>query len=228
MQLTKKLLTVAVATAMLSSCATDDMAKNTKIAAAIGATVGAVIGHQVDHESGRFMGAAIGAVTGAVIGNYMDEQENTLDNELKAEQESKEIVLDRVDKKTIRLRLSSEVSFDVNSANLKPSFDKSLERLVGVFSKYDKTIIHVVGFTDSSGSDVYNQKLSEQRSTSVVNFFKSKGVIAERLKIEGRGEQSPIASNDTAAGRANNRRVEIYVVAVEEGKEDESMESPEV
>ncbi len=223
----KKNLAIAISSLLLASCAANDMHKNSKIGAAIGAATGAVIGHQADSKQGRFIGAAIGAMAGAAIGNYMDEQQNTLDNELKAEQESGEIKLDRVDKKTIRLRLSSEVSFDVNSAKLKPSFDKSLNRLAEVFKKYDKTIIHVVGYTDSTGSDSYNQKLSEQRSTSVVNFFKSKGIIPERLMVEGRGEKEPIASNDTAAGRSQNRRVELYVVAVEEGNEEDAAESPD-
>ena len=227
MNFQKKILAVAISAILLSSCATNDTSKNAKIGAAVGAITGAIIGHQTKSKNGKLLGAAIGAMAGGLIGNYMDEQQNTLDNELKAEQAAKEIMLDRIDKSTIRLRLSSEVSFDSGKADLKPSFDKSLNRLANVFSKYDKTIIHVVGFTDSRGSDAFNQKLSEKRSTSVVNFFKNKGLMAERLRVEGRGESQPIASNDTAEGRAHNRRVELFVVAVEKGNEQAAEESPD-
>lgn len=223
-----QLLTAGLLSAsIITGCATDDPNRNAKMGALIGGVTGAVIGNQTDSKNGNVIGAAIGAIAGAAIGNYMDEQQNKLENELKAEIEAKEIILERLDEKNIRLRLNAEASFDVDSAELKPSFDKSLARLSEVFGKYDKTIVHVVGFTDSTGAEDYNKQLSEKRSASVVDYFKGKGIADVRLMKEGRGEADAIASNDTAEGRALNRRVELYVVAVEEGNEGAAAESPD-
>lgn len=227
MTFSKNILATAVAAVLLTGCATDDPNRNSKIGAVIGAATGAVIGHNTDSKDGRIIGAAVGAIAGAAIGNYMDEQENKLENELKAERDANEIMLERLDDKTIRLRLNAEASFDVDSATLKPSFDKSLTRLSEVFNKYDKTIVHVVGYTDSTGSDSHNQELSEKRSASVVEYFKAKGINDVRLKKEGRGENEALASNDSAEGRAQNRRVELYVVAVEQGNESAAEDAPD-
>ncbi|HHJ19937.1 MAG TPA: OmpA family protein, partial [Gammaproteobacteria bacterium] len=119
--------------------------------------------------------------------------------------------LERVEKDTIKLNLSSEVSFDTNSAAIKPSFYSSLNKISGVVNQYDQTAIRIVGHTDSRGSDEYNQILSEKRAEAVSNYLNAQGVSLSRITTVGMGESQPIADNSTASGRSQNRRVEIFL-----------------
>ncbi|HMB42515.1 MAG TPA: OmpA family protein, partial [Luteimonas sp.] len=104
--------------------------------------------------------------------------------------------------------------FAFNSSNLQPQFNPALDNVAGTLNQYNQTVIEVAGHTDNVGSDAYNQQLSVQRANAVAAYLGGKGVIQQRMMIVGAGETHPIASNDTDAGRAQNRRVEITIVPV--------------
>lgn len=221
-----RIAAIAAALTLTTACATDDPYKRTKAGAAIGAVAGAVLGHQVDDKNGRFAGAAIGALTGAAVGNYMDKQQRQLERELAAERQNNDIRLVRIDEETLKLELDSESTFAVNSATVKSGFRKSLTKVSSVISEYGQTAVHVIGHTDSTGSSSYNQQLSEKRASSVGSYLSTGGVVRDRMRLSGRGENSPIADNTTSSGRNQNRRVEIYIKPIVEGRERDAYRSP--
>ncbi len=202
------LLTTAVA---LTACAADDPNQRAKIGAAVGAVAGAVIGNQAKSDRGKVVGAVAGAAAGAAIGNYMDKQQRELEAQLAAEQQAHQIELERVREDTIKLNLSSEVSFDYDSAALKPSFYPSLEKIATVIREHEQTAVEIVGHTDSRGSEAYNQRLSEKRAEAVAQYLIQQGVSPSRITTSGRGESEPRGTNSTEAGRQLNRRVEIFL-----------------
>ncbi len=210
----------------LAGCATDDPHKRAKTGAAIGAVAGAVLGHQIHDERGRYVGAVAGALTGAAVGNYMDKQQAELERKLAEERRQHEIEIQRINEETLKLNLSSEVTFDVNKAAIKTGFKGSLNKLANTLRDYDKTVVHIIGHTDSTGPASYNQQLSERRADAVKNYLASNGVSPDRIRTEGRGESEPAASNATAEGRQMNRRVEIFLKPVIEGREAQAFESP--
>jgi outer membrane protein OmpA-like peptidoglycan-associated protein len=217
---------LSVAVAFTSACATDDPNRRAKTGAAIGAVAGAVVGHQAHDENGRFVGAAVGALTGAVVGNYMDKQQRDLENALALELGANAITVTRVDEETLKLDLSSEATFDINSADVKSNFRRSLRKLASVVDQYDKTAVHLLGHTDSTGTESYNQKLSETRADAVSRALAASGVDRSRLRTVGYGESQPVSSNDTKAGRSQNRRVEVYLRSIVEGRENEAFRTP--
>ncbi|MFN2308569.1 MAG: OmpA family protein [Gammaproteobacteria bacterium] len=223
----KSVLAMTVAAA-LSGCAADDPNRRAKTGAAVGAIAGAVLGHQLDDKAGRYVGAAVGALTGAAVGNYMDNQEQAFDAALAEEQRQNSIEIQRLQDETLKIDIASEVSFDFGSAAIKSTFRPTLDKVGGVLMRYDRSIVHVVGHTDSVGSDAYNQRLSEQRAQSVMNYLVSTGVPRERLRAEGRGEMEPRESNATEAGRQLNRRVELFVKPLVEGQEQRAYQPPPV
>ncbi len=205
---------------LLGGCASNTTHENTKkgagIGALTGAVAGAVIGYQNDHSGGALRGALIGGAAGgavgAGVGAYMDKQQTEFEQQLQKEREQHQIEIERQQNEILRLTMDSEVSFDFNSAKLKPSFYSPLDKIADVLTRYPKTQIVVAGHTDSVGSEKYNLDLSNRRAIAVADYLVKKGVAAPRLGTEGRGELEPIATNDSAEGRAKNRRVEIYVV----------------
>ncbi|HIE54391.1 MAG TPA: OmpA family protein, partial [Chromatiaceae bacterium] len=142
------------------------------------------------------------------------------------EREAHEIEIQRLKDDSLKVTLSSEVSFDFDSSEIKYNFADSLNKLSSIIAKYDKTVVHVVGHTDSVGSDSYNQQLSERRARAVAEYLVSRGVDPARIHTEGRGEREPRASNETAAGRQLNRRVEIFLNPIMEGEEQKAHEPP--
>ena len=210
----------------LSACATDDPNQRAKAGAAIGAVAGAVIGHQIDHDSGRFVGAVIGGMAGAAIGDYMDRQQQELERELAEEQRRHDLEISRLKDESLKIEVASEVSFDFDSAAIKPAFYATLDKVAGVLMRYPRTVVHVLGHTDSIGSESYNRQLSLRRAESVAAYLGARGVDRERLRAEGRGEAEPRASNETEAGRQLNRRVEIIVKPLVRGQEHKAYESP--
>jgi len=221
-----RIAAIAAAITLTTACATDDPNKRAKTGAAIGALAGAVLGHQVNDDNGRYAGAAIGALTGAAVGNYMDKQQRRLEQELAAEQQNNDIRLVRIDDETLKLELDSESTFSVNSANVKSGFRNSLNKVSGVISEYGQTAVHVIGHTDSTGSTSYNQQLSEKRASSVGAHLANGGVVRDRMRLSGRGEHLPVANNSTSSGRTKNRRVEIYIKPIVEGRENDAYRSP--
>jgi len=221
MNMRKLALAVAVGVA-LAGCAADDPYQRTKAGAAIGAVAGAVVGHQLDSGSGALVGAAVGALAGGLVGNYMDKQQA----ELRQTVAQNDIEMQRLRDDTLKLTLDSEVSFDYDSDRIKPAFRSTLDKLADVLRKYDRTVVHVVGHTDSTGSAEYNQRLSERRAGSVASYLESRGVDPSRVRYEGRGESEPRDTNATEAGRQLNRRVEIYLKPIVEGQEQRAYDPP--
>jgi outer membrane protein OmpA-like peptidoglycan-associated protein len=220
------IVVLAAGAIVLAGCAQDDPNRSTKTGAAIGAIAGAVLGHQLDSSSGKWVGAAVGALAGGAVGNYMDRQQNDFEQSLASERSANQLEIERLKDDTLKLTVDSEVSFDFNRAEVKPAFSGSLDKLADVLVKYNRTVVHVVGHTDSVGSDSYNQQLSERRAQSVGDYLVSRGVPRDRLRTEGRGEREPRATNATEAGRQLNRRVEIFVKPVVEGQEQRAYEPP--
>ncbi len=176
------------------------------IGAGGGAVGGAVISSAVggDPRIGALLGAGFGALAGGAIGNYMDQQEA----ELRAQLQGTGVSVTRVGDQ-IYLNMPSNVTFDVGKYEVKPEFHPTLRSVALILQKYNKTLVDVYGHTDSTGSQESNLELSKKRAIAVANIIAANGVDPRRFYIDGRGESEPIASNNTDAGRALNRRVEI-------------------
>ena len=226
MRRTTRIAVAGLVAVMGVACATDDPHRKAKTGAAIGAVSGAVIGHQIHSKNGRYFGAAVGALTGAAVGNYMDKQQRSMEQKLAAERSDNEIRVTRIDDETLKLELSSEASFDVNSASVKSSFQNSLNKVGTVIAEYDQTAVHIIGYTDSTGSENYNLQLSQKRAQAVQQYLNGQSVDRRRMRTAGRGETQPVADNSTAAGRSQNRRVEIYLKPFVEGRENEAYRTP--
>lgn len=225
----KQIVVAAALTAVftLTACTDpNDPNRRAKTGALLGAAAGAVLGHQISHGSGAYVGAAVGALAGGGVGHYMDNQQADFEQALAAEQAANQLEIERMRDNSLRLTLDSEISFDFDSATIKGAFKDSLYRLSDVIGKYEQTVVHVVGHTDNVGNDSYNQRLSERRAESVVQFLMSNGIAANRLHTEGRGEREPRATNGTEAGRQLNRRVEIFIKPIVEGEEQKAHDSP--
>lgn len=222
----KQVILPLLIASVLAGCAADDPNKRAKTGAAIGAVAGAILGHQVDHDSGRFVGAAVGAIAGGVVGNYMDKQQQEFEQALSEEQRQHQIEVQRLKDQSLKIDISSEVSFDFDSDQLKPTFKPTLNKVADILQRYERTVVHVIGHTDSVGSEEYNQRLSERRAQSVVDYLALQGVMRDRLRADGMGESQPRATNETAAGRQLNRRVELIVKPIVEGQEHKAYETP--
>jgi outer membrane protein OmpA-like peptidoglycan-associated protein len=176
--------------------------------ATIGGVVGAILGAATASRGNRaqnaLIGAGVGAIAGGGAGYYMDVQEKKLRQKL--EGTGVHVVRNGND---IQLVMPGDVTFETNSASLDSKFFSVLDSVATVLQEYKSTLVTVAGFTDSTGSPDYNQKLSEKRATSVALYLHSRGVASERLAAIGHGEAQPVADNNTADGRAKNRRVEI-------------------
>jgi len=203
--------TVLLANLLLTACATtpgdpNDPYAKTKQGAMIGAAAGAVAGLFVgDGELDEVLGtAAVGAGVGAGIGVYMDKQQKELEQIENAD-------VERVDEDTLRISFDSDILFAVDSAVLSADSKRSLDEFAQVMMDYPKTAILVQGYTDSTGSEEYNQALSERRATAVMNHLALRQVDESRMKAIGYGEGYPVGDNSTAQGRSQNRRVEILV-----------------
>ena len=202
-----------------SACTTDPVTGERHISkAAIGGIGGVVGGYLLgDLVGGRndrtekIIGAGIGGLAGAGIGAYMDKQER----DLRARTAGTDVRVTR-DGDNLVLNIPSGITFAYDSATVQPQFQRTLDQVADTLRQYDQTYIDVYGHTDSTGSDAYNQTLSEQRAGSVASYLETRGVQSARIGTRGYGESQPIASNDTDAGRAANRRVEIKIVPIPE------------
>ena len=174
------------------------------IGGAVGAILGAATGDSESRKARALKGAGIGAIAGGGVGYYMDTQEAKLRERL---QNSGVSVTRNGD--NIVLNMPSAITFDVNSPALKSNFFDVLDSVSLVLKEYDSTLVTVAGHTDSSGAADYNMTLSQQRAQTVAQYLGGHGVVNERLAAVGYGESHPVASNNTAEGKARNRRVEI-------------------
>jgi outer membrane protein OmpA-like peptidoglycan-associated protein len=182
--------------------------QGTAIGAVGGAAVGALIG---GGWKGALIGAGVGAIAGGAVGNYMDKQEAKLRQQMAGT--GVEVVRTG---DNLTLSMPGNVTFAFDSSKLNPQFDPVLDKLAQTLSEYNQTVIQVAGHTDSIGSHEYNMKLSRDRADSVTSYLASRGIQKNRMVPVGAGPDYPVASNDTEAGRAQNRRVEITIVPVTE------------
>ena len=204
---------------LLAGCTTHadgtQSANKTAIGAVVGSVTGAVLGNRVAGKGSRVQGTVIGAAAGAAVGGglgyMMDRQETELRDQLASERAQHQVEVERVREDLLKLTLANEVSFDVDSAVIKPAFQPTLAKVAEVLTRYGDNEVTIVGHTDSTGSDAYNQSLSQRRAAAVLAELERLGVPASRLQARGEGESEPRASNTTAAGREQNRRVEILL-----------------
>ena len=205
---TRTLAAALASTLLLGACVTspDDPYSQTKRGATIGAAVGALAGFFVgDGELDEILGsAAVGAGLGAGIGVYMDKQQRDLE-------QIEEIDVERLDEETLRINFDSDILFAVDSATLSNDSMYSLDEFAQVMREYPKTAILIQGYTDSTGSEEYNMRLSERRAQAVFNHLALREVETDRMAAIGYGEGYPVADNSTPQGRAMNRRVSILV-----------------
>ena len=189
---------------------TSKVVKGAGIGAAAGAVVGLISGDNGRERRKRaLIGAGLGAIAGGSVGYYMDVQEAKLRQKLAGTGVS----VTR-DGDNIILNMPSHITFGVDSADISSNFYQVLDSVTIVVDEYDKTLIEVMGHTDSTGSDQHNQQLSERRARSVTDYLASREINPGRLQDYGYGEGYPVASNDTEQGRAQNRRVEIALVPI--------------
>jgi len=192
---------------------TSKATKGALIGAAAGAVVGLISGDDaVERRQHALIGAGVGALAGGAIGNYQDRQEA----KLRAELEGTGVSVTRMGD-NITLNMPGNVTFATNSSDLSPAFFDVLTSVGKVLGEFDKTVVEVAGHTDSTGSDAYNQSLSERRAQSVSSYLTSQGVMQQRIITVGMGESRPVADNTTDSGRQANRRVEITMVPVTAG-----------
>jgi len=210
----------ALAALTLSGCVTDPETGNRRVSkAAIGGVGGALGGYLLGDLLGgrndrteKIVGAGIGALAGAGVGAYMDAQERKLREQtagtgVDVVREGDELLL----------RMPSGITFATNQSTIQPQFQTTLNDVAQTLSQYPKTMIDVLGYTDSDGTESYNQALSERRAQSVASYLSTRGVASVRMATMGYGEMRPIASNETPEGKAQNRRVEIKIVPAVEG-----------
>jgi len=187
---------------------TSNAAKGAAIGAAAGVAVGLISGDDSSERKKRaLILGGVGALSGAGVGYYMDQQEMKLRQKLEGTGVSVTRIGDN-----ITLNMPGNITFAVDSADISASFYAVLDSVALVLDEYDKTLVEVAGHTDSTGSAQHNQALSERRADSVATYLRSRGVSNDRLIAVGGGENYPVASNDTPAGRQLNRRVEITIV----------------
>ena len=227
------LVATAVSAALLAGCATtgggyygsnpppqqqtdpnQEGMSRTQRGALIGAAAGVVAGllsgdDATELRQHALIGAGVGGLAGGAIGRYQDNQERALRERMQGTgvdvvREGDHITLD----------MPEAITFAFNSSTLNRNAYSVLDRVADTLREYDQTMIEVAGHTDSIGSDAYNDKLSRERAQSVANYLVSRGISGQRLIITGAGERYPIASNDTEAGRAENRRVEMTIVPI--------------
>lgn len=210
-------LAVAALTLGTAACVTNPETGNKRISrTAIGGIGGAVGGYFLGDIIGgrrdrteKILGAGIGAVAGAGAGYYLDEQER----KLRQQTRGSGVEITRQDDSLI-LNAPSQVTFDVSSAAINPGFRGTLDQIARTLSEYPSSYIDVYGHTDSTGSDDFNQTLSERRARSVADYLEMRNIEPARLATRGFGESQPIETNATETGRSANRRVEIRIVPV--------------
>ncbi|HET8769765.1 MAG TPA: OmpA family protein [Gemmatimonadaceae bacterium] len=200
--------------AMTSLVAASGCATNAQTGGLIGAAAGAAAGGLIGNNNGgtakgAIFGAAVGGAAGAYIGSRMDKQAEELAQNIPGAK------VERVGE-GIQVTFESGLLYDFDSDNMKPEARANLRELAASLKEYDGSELLIVGHTDATGSDSYNQSLSERRAAAARSYLIAQGVESSRVKTRGLGESEPVATNDTDAGRQANRRVEVAIYAGEE------------
>ncbi len=208
----KNLICSLLAVSLLSACAIDPYTGESKVSktawgTGIGTAAGAGIGALAGGKKGALIGAGVGALAGAATGGYMDIQAR----KLRAELTGTGVQVKEMDGR-IYLIMPGNITFDTNEAVIRTAFTPVLDSVAKVIKEYDKTMVQVYGYTDNTGSTATNNALSLRRANAVSNYLRLRGVNGSRIITDGLGSSNPIASNATAAGREQNRRVEIALI----------------
>lgn len=211
--MSKKLLVVALAAAIgATGCANmSETQSQTAKGAGIGAIAGAVLGAAVDGRSGAAKGAVLGAGAGAIGGYAWSQKMEEQKRQMEQATQGTGVGVSQTADNRLKLDIPSDVSFDVGRADIKSNFRPILDQLAQSLNANPVTTVTIIGHTDSTGSDAVNNPLSYNRADSVRSYLVARGVDTRRIATEGRGSREPVATNATAAGRAMNRRVEIFV-----------------
>lgn len=208
-------LSVAI---LVSSCGASNTVKGAGIGAggggALGAGIGALIGGGKGAAWGAGIGAIVGGTAGTIIGNKMDKQKAELDKINGAQVESIN------DGQAIKVTFESGILFATNSSTLNAASQSALSSFAASLQNNPDTDVQILGHTDSSGSDAINNPLSEKRAKAVSSFLTMKGVSSSRITSQGLGSSAPVADNSTSAGKAQNRRVEVYILPNEKMRRD--------
>ena len=219
----KKIYIAGLALTVLLSggCANmNNMGKGATYGTAGGAAAGALLGQAIGGNTkatllGAAAGALIGGLTGTGVGYMMDKQEQDMRNALA---QSEAIAVQR-EGNVLALTFRSDFTFAVNSSTIRPGLNNELARVAQVLNAYPQTTLTVAGHTDSTGSEEYNQTLSQKRAESVKNALVQRGVAAYRINAVGYGESQPVGDNETEFGRQQNRRVEVRINPVEQNQQ---------
>jgi outer membrane protein OmpA-like peptidoglycan-associated protein len=203
-----RLSVIAIAGSLVAGCATEQ-GTNTAVGTGVGAGTGAALGAIFGGGKGAAIGAGVGAAVGGITGYNWEKIHNKLSGATKGTGTQ---ITEQPDG-SLKLNIPSSVTFDTNSYSIKPSFQPVLTQVAQTLNQNPEVIAQVVGHTDSTGQPAYNQTLSVNRAESVTTYLASQGVAPQRLSASGMGANQPIADNNTEAGRAANRRVEIYLRA---------------
>ena len=214
----KKLASYLLCGLLIVGCGMSNLGKGSLIGTGAGAVLGAGIGYLIGGDGksaaiGAGIGTAVGAGTGAIIGNQMDKKAAEL---AALENAQVETVTDVNGLKAIKGTFDSGILFDFNKSTLKPEAKQSLDKFAAEMTDMSDTNINVYGHTDNVGTEAANKKVSDQRANAVAKYLTRKGIAKEHIVAEGLSYDFPVADNSTAEGRAQNRRVEIYISANED------------
>ena len=214
---TKKSVAVLLSLSVLGGAVSCKSWSREKKGALIGVGMGAAAGGYIGKGYGNtavgvLVGSAVGGAAGALIGRYMDKQARELQKDLP------NATVERVGE-GIKITFESGILFDYDSDKIKPGTAKSLDEMAATLNKYSDTVILVEGHTDATGTEEYNQRLSERRAEAVAKYLRKHNVKRDRMKTGGFGELKPVADNGSDVGREKNRRVEVAIMANEELKE---------
>jgi outer membrane protein OmpA-like peptidoglycan-associated protein len=196
----------------LGGCANmTETQKGTAKGAGIGAGVGAVIGAIAGNTKGAVIGAAVGAAAGGVAGNVWTKRQEAQKRQMEEATAGTGVAVTQTADNRLKLDIPSDISFDVGRADVKSNFRTILDTFANGLISNPNSNVTIIGHTDSTGSDAINNPLSLNRAASVRDYLTSRSVALSRITIDGRGSREPLVANDTAANKAKNRRVEIFV-----------------
>jgi outer membrane protein OmpA-like peptidoglycan-associated protein len=209
----KKIIAGSILVAFtLGGCANmTETQKGTAKGAGIGAGVGAVAGAIAGKGKGAAIGAAVGAGVGAVAGNIWTKRQEEQKRQMEEATAGTGVSVTQTPDNRLKLDIPSDISFDVGRADIKPNFRSVLDTFAASLNGNAASNVTIIGHTDSTGSDAVNNPLSLNRAASVRDYLTNRGVASNRIAIEGKGSREPLVANDSAANKAKNRRVEIYV-----------------
>jgi outer membrane protein OmpA-like peptidoglycan-associated protein len=212
----RKAVAVAVlATFALGACESmDDQQRRTATGAGIGAAAGAAIGaigNDSNRGRGAAAGAAIGAAAGALGGYVWNKRMEDQQKQIQQQTQGTGVEVTRTADNRLQINIPGDIAFDSGQAVIRPNFRTALDNFAQSLQQNPSTTVTIVGHTDSTGSPAVNEPLSLQRADATRDYLVTRGVAANRFQIDGRGAREPVASNDTEAGRARNRRVEIFL-----------------